>query len=792
MLKRPIPNNDQAIVEPMEKARSFMERAFGFRQFRSGQEEVLESVLDASDTLVIMPTGGGKSLCYQVPAFIRPGITLVISPLIALMKDQVDALRVLDLPVTAIHSLMGLKEQEEALENIRATKIKLVYVSPERLTNKRFLEALKQITISMVAVDEAHCISQWGHDFRPDYLRITQALNTMGRPQTIALTATATEKVRSDIMKHLNLRAPRVFITGFDRRNLFWEVIPTKGEAEKVALMKERLAGCPGAAIIYAGTRKNVERIVKKLRQSGLRAEGYHAGLEDDERILVQESFMDGRADLIVATNAFGMGIDRSDIRMIIHHTFPGSIEAYYQESGRAGRDGDSATCLLLYSPQDRGLQEFFIEARYPPREMVFGIYDHLQKRPEDLLWLTYREIGMIGKERISEMAVASCIKILEEAGAVRRLHRYDNLAELYFHESLQMLINGLKSRAEVRKKVLRTLEGLYREDQLKKGIQFLPNELAELSGLKIEALRKCLFQMDASREVTYIPPFRGRGLRVLKRMEPERLDIDFHALQVRKAHELSKIDQVMSYATTQECRRSFLLNYFGERVKGDQCGACDLCNVHSGWSLSQGRSWTDPVMAVKILSGVARLKGRFGLGMATKVLTGSRDRMLFQFKLQRLSTYGLLSAYTQAQVQGWNKELIAKGCIVSRRISIGEKTYPVLELSERGYQVMAGREVIRLTDVIEGEKAPFAAHVEPQESEKEVFNRLRELRIRLARQERLPPYCIFQDRTLREMARTLPITPEELLGIVGVGEVTLRKYGTAFLGLLSQIRNED
>jgi ATP-dependent DNA helicase RecQ len=208
----------------------------------------------------------------------------------------------------------------------------------------------------------------------------------------------------------------------------------------------------------------------------------------------------------------------------------------------------------------------------------------------------------MIGKERISEMAVASCIKILEDAGAVRRLHRYDNLAELYFHESPQMLINGLKSRAEVRKKVLRTLEGLYREDQLKEGIQFLPNELAELSGLKIEALRKCLFQMDASREVTYIPPFRGRGLRVLKRMEPERLDIDFHALQVRKAHELSKIDQVMSYATTQGCRRSFLLNYFGERVKGDQCGACDLCNVHSVLPLPQRRNWTDPVMAVKIL----------------------------------------------------------------------------------------------------------------------------------------------------------------------------------------------
>ncbi|MEE9613133.1 MAG: ATP-dependent DNA helicase RecQ, partial [Desulfatiglandales bacterium] len=439
MSNRLISIDDQREVAPMEKARSFMERVFGFNQFRPGQEEILESVLDASDTLAIMPTGGGKSLCYQVPAFIRQGITLVVSPLIALMKDQVDALRVLDLPVIAIHSLMGIKEQGDALERISSGKIKLVYVAPERLTNQRFLDVLKKATVSMVAVDEAHCISQWGHDFRPDYLRISQALNTVGRPQTIALTATATEKVRSDIVKYLKLRAPRKFITGFDRRNLFWEVVPAWDEAEKLDLIKKRLAQCRGAAIIYSGTRKKVERIVEKLRGSGIRAEGYHAGLEDAERISVQENFMEGRADLVVATNAFGMGIDRSDIRMIIHHSFPGNIEAYYQESGRAGRDGDFATCLLLYAPHDRRLQEFFVEGRYPPRERVFEIYDLLRKRPEDLLWLTYREIGMMAKTKISDMAVASCVKILEDAGAVKRLHRYDNLAELYVHTSPQM-----------------------------------------------------------------------------------------------------------------------------------------------------------------------------------------------------------------------------------------------------------------------------------------------------------------------------------------------------------------
>ncbi len=777
-------------AEPMEKALSFMKRVYGFHDFRLGQDEILESVLQDSDTLAIMPTGGGKSLCYQVPAFIRPGITLVISPLIALMKDQVDSLRVLDLPAEAVHSLMGPREQEEALNKIAEGKIRLVYASPERLRNQRFIDTLRRNTVSMVAVDEAHCISQWGHDFRPDYLRISQAIRSIGRPQIIALTATATEKVRSDIVKHLNLKAPRVFITGFDRRNLFWEVTQCADEKEKTSIMMERLSGLSGAAIVYTGTRKNVERTVKKLNKSNLRAEAYHAGLDEAERIRVQENFMGGRTNLAVATNAFGMGIDRSDIRMVIHHTFPGSIEAYYQEGGRAGRDGDQATCLLLYTPSDRMLQEFFINTRYPPRETVFEVYDTIRQRPEELLWLTYREIGMMGEEKIPDLTVGSCIKILEDASAVKRLQRYDNQAELYLHKSPQILINELPARALNRKKLLHKLEEIYGEDQLTNGIQFLPAELAKRIGLSMDAMRRCFSQMEAEREISYIPPFRGRGLRILKRVKPEQLDIDFQALKVRKAYGLTKLDQVMDYATTQECRRSFLLGYFGESAKGDNCGACDRCKTREARTDSQGEG-SNPVLAVKILSSVARLKGRFGAGMAARVLTGSRDRMLFQFRLQHLSTYGLLSDHTQAQVQDWIKELIARGCVVSRRTSLGEKSYPVLELTDRGYRVMAGKEVIHLSPAVIVQKP-----VEPERplhhgTEIEIFNKLGELRSRLAKEERLPSYCIFHDRTLREMARTLPATPEELLRILGVGEVTLRKYGQAFLKVLREISDD-
>ncbi|MFH1487955.1 MAG: ATP-dependent DNA helicase RecQ [Pseudomonadota bacterium] len=778
-------------IPPIDEALAFMERVFGYRRFKPGQEEMIGSALDGKDILIIMPTGAGKSLCYQIPSFIRDGIALVISPLIALMKDQVDALRVRDLPAAAVHSLMSLREQEDALKRIGSGEIKLVYVSPERLRNPRFIQAVKRNRVSMVAVDEAHCISQWGHDFRPDYLRISKALQVLGHPQTIALTATATEKVRSDIITQLKLRTPRVFITGFDRRNLYWEVAAVHDETEKTALMRERLAGLSGAALVYAGTRKNVESIAESLRQDGYEAEAYHAGLEKAVRTRVQDSFMEGRTNLVVATNAFGMGIDRSDIRMVIHHAFPGSLEAYYQESGRAGRDGEPALCLLLYSPSDRRLQEFFIETRYPARERVFEIYNRLRERPEDILWLTYREIGLMGEEKISDLTVASCIKILEDAGAVKRLRRNDNRAELYLHKTPEIILSSLPKRADNLERLIRGLEKLYDGNQLTEGIRFLPEELEEMTGLSPGALRRCLSRLDKELEATYIPPFRGRGLRILRRIDPDKLDIDFQALQLRKASELEKLDQVMAYASRLDCRRRHLLDYFGDTAGVGSCGACDLCDAgRKGTGSDEERA--DPVLAVKILSGVARLRERFGMGMAAKVLTGSEDRMVRQFGLQRLSTYGLLSEHSQSQVLDWLGELVSGGCILSRRTSVGTKTYPVLALTDRGRRILSDREQIRLALPAKAAGSPVVNERSARDLEREIFERLRDLRSRIARKERLPSYCIFQDRTLREMAGTLPETPEELLRIIGVGEVALRKYGEDFLILIKQIRNEN
>jgi len=775
----------------LQQARECMAKDFGFRDFRPGQESILEAVFSGEDTLVVMPTGGGKSLCYQLPGLIRPGACLVISPLIALMKDQVDSLRVRDLPVVSVHSLMGMGEQDEALKRIAAGACKIIYASPERLRNGLFMNALKKQPVSLVAVDEAHCISEWGHDFRPDYLRIRQALDSLGGPQMIALTATATERVREDIIHQLRLRAPRLFITGFDRKNLHFEVTPVKGPEEKLSCLASRLDGLQGGVIVYAGTRKGVENIVRYLGRQGIEASGYHAGMEEGDRSRIQEAFLEGRIDLIVATNAFGMGIDRSDIRMVIHQHLPGTVEAYYQECGRAGRDGETSVCLLLFSAGDRRLQEFFIESSYPPREVVLAVYEALLQRQEDPVWLTYREIGDLCNPVVAELAVASSLKILEEAGMIHRLHRYENLAELYLKVRPKEILKSVSKKFSAKVEFLRVLCDHYTDEELMEGIQFLPDEIISKADLSKEAFRRVVADMEEKGEGAYIPPFRGRGLRFLTRPSPQELNIDFEKLHLRKAHQLEKLNQMLAYGTLNRCRRAFLLEYFGERLSSDNCGGCDVCQDRKkrpAGSMEGSIEDIDPLLAVKILSGVARLQGRFGQGMAVKMLTGSQEKAIEKFRLHKLSTYGLLAAFSQAQVEQWVQELIGQGCLKQELAVLGEKNYRVLLLTPRGKEIMKKRETLPLSLPPSKEKAaekPVAKEA-AKESEKGLFEGLRRLRLELARKEGLPPYCIFHDRTLWEMVTKRPRTQHEMMTVVGVGEITFKKYGRSFLDLIS------
>jgi ATP-dependent DNA helicase RecQ len=395
---------------------------FGFTAFRPGQAEAVENLLAGQHTLVVMPTGAGKSLIYQLAALHRPGLTLVISPLIALMKDQVDSLARHNIPATCINSALPTNEQARRLQAMTEGAFRLAYVAPERLRSTPFQEALRSVTVSLLAVDEAHCISQWGHDFRPDYLHIASARSQMGDPVTVALTATATPQVQDDIVRLLGLPSARRIVTGFNRPNLSFEVRYTADLPAKLQTLQHLLAGWgDGAAIVYVGTRRDAEEVAEFVRNvCGLEAQHYHAGLDAETRTRVQEAFLAGDLPIVVATNAFGMGIDRPDVRLVVHYTLPGTLEAYYQEAGRAGRDGQPARAVLLYAPQDRALQEWFIENDAPTLEEIRALYEALRGSGRSKVWLTTDDLSLV--TGLPEVKVKVGLAQLEAAGAVQRL----------------------------------------------------------------------------------------------------------------------------------------------------------------------------------------------------------------------------------------------------------------------------------------------------------------------------------------------------------------------------------
>ncbi len=399
-----------------------LEKYFGFREFREPQGDVISAILNGEDVVVVMPTGGGKSLCYQLPAILLDGVTIVVSPLIALMKDQVDTLLARGLPATLINSTISASEQRERIRQMRNGEFKLVYIAPERFRSRAFVEALGQITIGFFAIDEAHCISQWGHDFRPDYFRLGSVLKELGNPQTGAFTATATAEVRGDILVRLGLEDPRVFIAGFARPNLRFIVTEIQREADKYDRLREVIRR-HRTGIVYCATRKRVDEVTEYLQSCGIKAVSYHGGYGESAREEAQNQFTQSRCDVVVATNAFGMGIDRADLRFVLHFEIPGSLEAYYQEAGRAGRDGEASECELLFNYADTRIQEFFIDGNNPSLDLIRRVYSLLLRLTDERgeISLSIHDLAARLEEGTNEMAVHSALTILDRQGVIDR-----------------------------------------------------------------------------------------------------------------------------------------------------------------------------------------------------------------------------------------------------------------------------------------------------------------------------------------------------------------------------------
>ena len=609
-------------MHSLTDAISSLRKHFGFDDFREGQRDVIGSILEGKDAVVVMPTGSGKSLCYQLPAMILDGVTLVVSPLIALMKDQVDALQARGLPATFINSSISESEQRARIESLRRGEHKLVYIAPERFRSGRFNSALQSIPISLFAVDEAHCISTWGHDFRPDYLRLRGVIKSLGKVQTLALTATATPYVRSDIIQQLGLDQPQTFVSGFDRPNLSIEVVHTQREREKIKHIQRLAHAHKGSGIIYASTRKAVEQVGTKLRAANLSVSTYHAGMSDSIRIKEQDNFMSGRTQMIVATNAFGMGIDKPDIRFVVHYQMPGSIEAYYQEIGRAGRDGLPSACVLLFNYADKNTHEFFIEGSYPNLSVVKQVYDALASTELKRIELSTTEIARRTGES-NEMAVQSALYILERAGHIQRT-------------------------APV---AIRAGRGL------QQGRSIIMLDSVPATQLRVDP-----------KEISRRGELERRKLREI---------IDFcYTDYCYRAHILRYFGDRQHKRECGTCGNC--------RPVDSESSDLDLPDAPSVPVDSSPRAPTDDELlrVRKILACAKRMNGRFGKKVLAATLRGSTAKQVLTARLNELSTYGLLKDMLQDEIQVYIDALIAARCL---RVSRGAyPTISTTELGDR------------------------------------------------------------------------------------------------------------
>lgn len=763
---------------------------FGYNDFRSGQLDIIESISAGNDTLVVMPTGGGKSLCYQIPAVISAGTALVVSPLIALMYDQVSALSRAQIPAALINSTMSFDEIRQTLADAQNGQLKLLYVAPERFASRQFMQALSRVKLSFFAVDEAHCISEWGHDFRPAYTELGTANSLLGRLPVIALTATATPEVRDDIVRVLSMRESSVFVRGFDRPNLTYTVETCTDKTPRIVdLCKDKfVTESNGATVIYCASRKRAEEYAQSLRTYGVYTETYHGGLDNTTRKRVQDRFLSGEISTITATNAFGMGVDKPNVRRVIHADLTLTLEAYYQEAGRAGRDGKPSICTMLYDAQnDRKTLEFFIRSSFPDvatMERVYNfLYDSLSveigQRATQVI--TFSDTHIANALGFYANTISSILSLFEKRGIAKR-GTQSGLSTIHFtagKERLREFIEAISD--DTRKQALVALFRSLGAQALERPVDFVPSEISAKHDIPQEDIALALRSLHSARLARYTSSQETSGLSLLlERMPFSETPIQPEHIQQRKELAYQKLDVVQRYAETADCKRNFMLHYFGENDIDGTCGRCVSCStsfVGAGKYSMSLRSSRKDALHKTLLKIAWELAGRFGKTVIAHVAKGMKSEKIKQFGLEKMQTFASAHEFQMTEIHEGISTLLAR-----QELEMSASIYPTISITERGRHVL-------------GSDVPPIFVVQSSKNLRSTISLdmlLREQRRELAERERTAESIIISDACLELLIQKLPSSKAEFATIPGISAKTLTSYSEAFLRTIQRFLAQE
>jgi ATP-dependent DNA helicase RecQ len=768
---------------------TILNSVFNHHTFRSRQEEIISNVLAQKNTLAILPTGVGKSICFQIPALIFDGLTVVVSPLIALMKDQVDNLKKHGIFEAAyINSMLDQATKERIHELLKESKLKMLYVAPETFVDNKLMSILKTCNISLIAIDEVHCISVWGHNFRPDYLRLQQVIVDLHNPPppVLGLTATATKTVEEDIQKQLGIECD-VFKDSFDRKNLLFSVIPMKINNRKELSLKRLLGLLKGSTIVYVNFTKTAEWLATYLADSGLSASYYHGQIRDsEERKRIQNDFINGRTRIVVATNAFGMGIDKEDIRAIIHYNLPKSIENYYQEVGRAGRDQNISNCILLYSKGDEIQLRKLIQRNTPSEEQIKAVLDLLTQREGDLIYVNVKRLA--NELTLDEVPIRLILHNLERLGALKTYFKIFKRALV----SVQHADFGLLKYCHEAERIYKNA---YFNASLNRWIDL--DMLSSAVQISVPLINNVLRELKTTGMIELVE----RDFCTPVKVYPGIKDVDImDLLQILlrlETNSMKKIDKIVEYVESRECKRKFILNYFGEEYDGD-CNACSVCNPLLSLIGDGVERSTEPqpdlspatgeeelldesaTIAFSILELVRTLDFHVGRTFLANILIGSKSKRILDQNLQESHYYGILKGYTAEVARTIIDQMIAKGYLITKQ---GSSSYPrpQLYLTELADKALEEQIPIEL-------QLPVKKEAVCETGNLNVLEALKAWRKRIAAENRIPAYCVFHDSTLIGIANRLPKTTQELQTVKGIGERKIENYGDEILKIVGKV----